>query len=210
MKTLRFSTGLTSNEYEIEYSCDKIKTEATENFEIIPNFISSQEEQVLLTEIDRHFRGIRYEYDHWDNAIHGYRETEKSKWGPKTQFILQRVRDCVFSSEATQLPLVHVLDLAENGYIKAHVDSVKFCGPTIAGLSLISPSVLRLVKENDSALWLKAVLPSRSLYIMRNQIRFDYTHEILKDEESFIAGDRVKRGRRVSVMFRDLPTDNQN
>lgn len=58
-------------------------------------------------------------------AIHGYRETEKSKWGPKTQFILQRVRDCVFSSEATQLPLVHVLDLAENGYIKAHVDSVK-------------------------------------------------------------------------------------
>lgn len=68
MKTLRFSTGLTSNEYEIEYSCDKIKTEATENFEIIPNFISSQEEQVLLTEIDRHFRGIRYEYDHWDNV----------------------------------------------------------------------------------------------------------------------------------------------
>lgn len=28
---------------------------------------------------------------------------------------------------------MHVLDLHENGYIKPHVDAVRFCGNTIAG-----------------------------------------------------------------------------
>ncbi|PIK39547.1 putative alpha-ketoglutarate-dependent dioxygenase alkB-like 7, mitochondrial [Apostichopus japonicus] len=194
----------------IEYSCDNIAGVAKDNFCVIPNFISDEEETVLLKEIDKHFRGIRYEYDHWDNAVHGYRETEKSKWSLATENILQRVRDAAFTKGATQLPLVHVLDLAANGYIKAHVDSVKFCGPTIAGLSLISPSVLRLVKEDDSTLWLKAVLPAGSLYIMRNQIRFDYTHEILRDEDSYIRDVKVNKGRRVSVMSCDQPVEDHS
>lgn len=58
-------------------------------------------------------------------AIHGYRETEKSRWSSETQTILQRVRQAAFQPGASQLPLVHVLDLAENGYIKPHVDSIK-------------------------------------------------------------------------------------
>lgn len=56
---------------------------------------------------------------------------------------------------------------------------LQFCGPTIAGLSLISPSVLRLVKEDDSTLWLKAVLPAGSLYIMRFDLIF-VAYQMLK------------------------------
>lgn len=91
---------------------------------------------------------------------------------------------------------VHVLDLDKEGYIKPHIDSVKvcvklfvqyhssvictlflfsmtvaffcqFCGSTIAGLSLLSDSIMRLVPENNSTDWVDLLLSRRSLYILR-------------------------------------------
>lgn len=199
--------GIKSN---IECSSENLATQVERYFSINESFVSEDEQQILLKEIEKHFKGLRYEYDHWDEAIHGYRETEKSRWSSETQTILQRVRQAAFKPGASQLPLVHVLDLAENGYIKPHVDSIKFCGPTIAGISLISPSIMKLVKENDHSQWVKVLLRPGSLYIMRDKLRFEYTHEILKDNESFINGEKIKRGRRVSVMFRDQPLMSQD
>lgn len=46
----------------------------------------------------------------------------------------------------------------------------QFCGSTIAGLSLLSDSVMRLVKENSNSEWLDLMLPRRSLYILRLSI----------------------------------------
>lgn len=43
----------------------------------------------------------------------------------------------------------------------------QFCGSTIAGLSLLSDSIMRLVKKDASSEWLDMLLPRRSLYIMR-------------------------------------------
>ena len=97
------------------------------------------------------------------------------------------------------MPAVHVLDLAADGFIKPHVDSVKFCGSTIAGISLLSDCVMRL-KGPD--LQLDAFLPRRSLYVMRDEARYDYTHEILKEDESVVDGRRVLRSRRISLICR--------
>ncbi|CAN0326924.1 unnamed protein product, partial [Phaeothamnion confervicola] len=38
----------------------------------------------------------------------------------------------------------HAIDLAPEGFIKPHVDSVKFSGRVVAGLSLVSAAVMRL------------------------------------------------------------------
>lgn len=131
-------------------------------------------------------------------AIHGFRETEKSRWSEASQAILQRVQVAAFGPEQTLLSLVHVLDLEPRGYIKPHVDSVKvgrsqtlripsqginptyptqpdptsiplfqFCGSTIAGLSLLSPSVMKLVHTQDPGQWLELLLEPGSLYILR-------------------------------------------
>lgn len=62
---------------------------------------------------------------------------------------------------------VHVLDLHENGFIKLHVDSTRFCGNTIAGLSLMGDCVMRLQNEKDKDKCAKVLLKRRSLYIMR-------------------------------------------
>lgn len=58
-------------------------------------------------------------------AIHGYRETEWRKWSENNSKILDRVRKEAFPSNMTQLSLVHILDLAPEGWIKPHVDSVR-------------------------------------------------------------------------------------
>ncbi|KAF0032578.1 hypothetical protein F2P81_014868 [Scophthalmus maximus] len=138
-------------------------------------------------------------------AIHGYRETERARWGAECEEVLNRVRSIAFSEGCVLLGPVHVLDLDKTGYIKPHIDSVKFCGSTIAGLSLLSDSIMRLVKEHANNEWLDLLLPRRSLYILRDQARYNFTHEILKDEESMFNGQRVPRQRRISVICRNLP-----
>lgn len=83
----------------------------------------------------------------------------------------------------------------------------QFCGNTIAGLSLLSDSVMRLVHNTNKSLIANILLKRRSLYIMKDTARFDYTHEILKDEESIFAGKPVPRERRISVICRNEPRD---
>ncbi|KYO40332.1 hypothetical protein Y1Q_0009006 [Alligator mississippiensis] len=138
-------------------------------------------------------------------AIHGFRETEKSHWSAECQQILERVRAAALPPNIPHLGPVHVLDLDKNGYIKPHVDSVKFCGCTIAGLSLLSASVMRLVSEENPEDWLDMLLPPCSLYILRGPARYNFTHQILRDEDSFFNGQRVPRKRRISLICRSLP-----
>lgn len=173
--------------------------------EVRPNFISEEEETALMQELELGLKKKRYEFDHWDDAIHGYRETERLRWGSVCEGVLSRLRSVAFPEGSPLLGPVHILDLDKAGYIKPHVDSVKFCGSTIAGLSLLSDSVMRLAKEGGTDEWLDLLLLRRSLYILRDQARYDFTHEILKDEESSFRGQRVPRQRRVSVICRNLP-----
>uniref|UniRef100_A0A8C9PR45 AlkB homolog 7 n=1 Tax=Spermophilus dauricus TaxID=99837 RepID=A0A8C9PR45_SPEDA len=130
---------------------------------------------------------------------------EKSRWSEASRAILQRVQSAAFDPGQTLLSLVHVLDLEPQGYIKPHVDSVKFCGATIAGLSLLSPSVMRLVHTQEPGQWLELLLEPGSLYILRGSARYDFSHEILRDEESFFGDRRIPRSRRISVICRSLP-----
>ncbi|KAL4663358.1 hypothetical protein H8957_013689 [Semnopithecus entellus] len=156
-----------------------------------PGFLSTAEEETLSRELEP--------------AIHGFRETEKSRWSEASRAILQRVQAAAFGPGQTLLSSVHVLDLEARGYIKPHVDSIKFCGATIAGLSLLSPSVMRLVHTQEPGEWLELLLEPGSLYILRGSARYDFSHEILRDEESFFGERRIPRGRRISVICRSLP-----
>lgn len=111
------------------------------------DFISAEEETQLLAEIEPYMKRLHYEYDHWDDAIHGFRETERKQWYPHNRAVLERVRHTAFDGEI--MPYVHILDLAEEGVIKPHVDSTRYCGNTIAGISLLSDSVMRLVRVDE-------------------------------------------------------------
>ncbi|XP_029440584.1 alpha-ketoglutarate-dependent dioxygenase alkB homolog 7, mitochondrial-like [Rhinatrema bivittatum] len=173
--------------------------------QVRPDFLSRREEAALCRELEPDLRRQRYQREHWDGAIHGFRETEKLRWTEESSEILQRVRDAAFPPGVPQLSLVHVLDLEKSGYIKAHIDSVKFCGSTIAGLCLLSSSVMRLVSQENQDDWADLLLERRCLYILRGRARYEFTHELLRDEESFFNGQKVARDRRISVICRNLP-----
>lgn len=185
---------------------DTWKDELERSMCIFPDFISEKEEEILLKEIEPYMRRLRYEYAHWDNAIHGYRETEKRQWDSECTKILDRVREKAFSKNVRQLPSVHVLDLAEDGWIKPHVDSIKFCGDVIAGLSLLTSSIMRLTMVGyEKEISKDYLLPRRSLYIMSGVARHKFNHEILKNEESYFEGRHIPKTRRISVICRCEP-----
>ena len=62
-------------------------------------------------------------------AIEGYRETEKSHWmevnAPTIQRLKAVAQTAVPNKTLTALNEVHALDLAQDGHIKPHIDSVK-------------------------------------------------------------------------------------
>ncbi|XP_064606836.1 alpha-ketoglutarate-dependent dioxygenase alkB homolog 7, mitochondrial-like [Liolophura sinensis] len=171
------------------------------------DFISEEEEHHLLEEMIPYLSRLRYEYAHWDNAIHGYRETERKHWTARNKVILERVKQFAFPPTVSALAYVHILDLAEDGYIKPHIDAVRFCGDTIAGLSLLSPCVMRLVNDKDKMKFANILLQPRSLYIMKDRARYEYTHEVLPGHSSVFKGQNVPKTRRISVICRNEPEE---
>lgn len=120
----------------------------------------------------------------------------------------------------------HAIYLSRDGVLSAHVDSVKFSGDIVAGVSLKSACIMRLKPVMDSAEgegggqggeggggFVDLYLPPRSLYVLSGDGRYKYTHEILPSGSSFQLsgggnnGDdeiiQVYREDRLSVIFRD-------
>lgn len=64
---------------------------------------------------------------------------------------------------------------------------------------------MRLVHDKDKDLKADILLERRSLYLMKNTARFDYTHEILSNEHSKFDGVPVLKERRISVICRNEP-----
>ena len=89
--------------------------------------------------------------------------------------------------------------------ILPHVDSVKFVGRALASISLLSDSVMRLRLVEAPEEFVDCLLPRRSLYIMEDLARYDFTHEILAAEQSVFNGKRVTKSRRISFIHRVCP-----
>uniref|UniRef100_A0A0R3RRN8 2OG-FeII_Oxy_2 domain-containing protein n=1 Tax=Elaeophora elaphi TaxID=1147741 RepID=A0A0R3RRN8_9BILA len=177
---------------------------------VIPNFVTEQEEASLLDEVNPHMKRMRYEKSHWDDAIHLYREREQLKWKKENETILNRMRKYSFKEGDKQLLFVHILDLHEDGVIKPHIDSVRYCGDVITGLSLLSDAVMRLRhKDQKDQLIVDLFLQRRSLYRMGEFSRYEFYHEVLGKTESRFMGKPVPRSRRISIVCRDLPRNIQ-
>lgn len=215
---------------------------------VYPNIISESDEQNLISILETKFKRRRYEQGHWDSVIVKYREVElfdeemdnlKSFLEPIRNFIsLQHgPPDGIESTTATTndevaqslyfsgdwLPC-HAIDLHEDGSLNAHVDSVRFSGNLVCGLSLLSDSIMRLKPSTDNATnnydhsdardkpnilsnnnvqYVDMLLPTRSLYVLSGISRYKYSHELLPSGQLFRNDFTVQRGRRLSIIFRD-------
>lgn len=185
---------------------------------IVDNFISSSEEDQLFNEIEPYLKRMKYEFDHWDGVIIGYRETERKNWQPENKKIIERVQNFAIK-DGKILSHIHVLDLSEDGEILPHVDNVRFCGTVIAGISLLSDSIMRFAPhheglegeaaikelEHSSEPFVDVLLKRQSLYVIKNKVRYDYTHQILSKSLSKFKSKIVEKSRRISVICRNEP-----
>jgi hypothetical protein len=82
-----------------------------------------------------------------------------------------------FPRDVEWLPF-HILDLDKDGCIKPHVDNVEYSGGVIVGLCLMSERVLQLTRVDKPDHTFSVYLPPRALYIQKERVRYDYTHQI--------------------------------
>jgi len=183
---------------------------------VIPEAVSVAEHEMLVDQIlqggqdraIRRFRRRTYEEGHWDAVITGFKELERPLqiWSDDCEKVLRRLQAVIHQesvlsvqedSEVHWLP-PHVIDLSAKGEIRPHVDSVKFSGLVVAGLSLLSPRIMRLRENKESYSsddpTVEMVLSPRSLYILQGDARFKASHSIDRNETS---------ERRLSIIFRD-------
>lgn len=217
-------------------------TSAPSNYDnsavVFPGFLSEAEGRDLLKEVQKRMNRRRFEEGHWDSVISKYREIELktpdevnnmealSDDSNVQEFAqtIRRTRDLLRSylsphlakNEILWLPC-HAIDLSKDGKLDAHVDSVKFSGEIIAGISLLSDSIMRLrpakgewtddetiVEGLDGHVDL--YLPKLSLYCLHGNSRFQYSHELLPSFSVYQLHGKdihVARGRRLSIIFRD-------
>nr|XP_053639416.1 uncharacterized protein LOC128693669 isoform X1 [Cherax quadricarinatus] len=82
-----------------------------------------------------------------------------------------------------------------------------FCGSIICGLCLLSDAVMRLVHVQNKDQVVDIFLQRRSLYVMKDECRYKYSHEVLGEKESYFGAIPVPRERRISVICRNYPTE---
>lgn len=115
---------------------------------MLPDFITKTEERALALHCHGLLTCKPYDTGHWDRVISQFREAELDMGSlPEDVHAIVARLTGLFRDGHQAEPRVHTIDLAEDGgHIDGHIDSVKFCGDHIIGLSLLSPSVLRMTR----------------------------------------------------------------
>jgi alkylated DNA repair protein alkB family protein 7 len=203
-----------------------------------PCFLTPHEEAAWLALAEPALARRRYERAHWDAVIYGFRETQLPL---SALMACATVRATLVRAAAAAplprpvrlLPAAHVLDLAADGAIRHHVDSIKFSGALVAGLCLLSDAVMSLrpdvagdgggagagagagASADERAAWaaaaeVRVLLPRRCLYTLTGPARYGWAHALLPGPQAWggAAGEPpgvVTKGRRVSVLLRDPP-----
>lgn len=196
---------------------------------VYPDILTEEEANLITEDIADRLRRRRYEQGHWDAVITNYKEVELSDLHfdrPQIPNIFRRIRQQLASchllrdgaNKTIQWLPCHAIDLKKEGELNAHVDSVKFSGDLVAGLSLLSSSIMRLIpdrsdedekktEEEEEKGWVDLYLPPRSLYALTGVGRYQYSHELLPNNSTFTQPDGteilVERDHRMSIIFRD-------
>ncbi|RPD66321.1 hypothetical protein L226DRAFT_609180 [Lentinus tigrinus ALCF2SS1-7] len=136
---------------------------------------------------------------HFDGVIKRYREMHVTSWPedmPEVLPLLDRLKE-IHLNQDTQ---THILHLASDGEILPHVDNVEASGKWILGVSLGDERTLRLDNASSGKRY-EIALPSGSVYIQKDAVRYEYQHSILGKSGGTGAADC--RRQRLSIMIRD-------
>lgn len=172
------------------------------------NYISPSDEVDLLSQIDdlpwlgdlkRRVQHYGYRYDYKARRV-----TEELYLGLLPDW-LNEFADRLWKEEifGTKPDQVIINEYLPGQGIAAHVDCEPCFGDTVASLSLSSPCVMDFssLRSGDA---LSIYLEPQSLLVLKDQARFVWKHGIPARKSDLIEGQRIVRGRRVSLTFRTV------
>lgn len=109
---------------------------------------------------------------------------------------------CVEHGLSSEFNQCIVNDYQPGQGINKHTD-IKAYGPVIGCYTFGSGATMTFRKDNK--IFHQYVEPN-SLYVMSGESRSEWTHEMPSRKSDLVQGNRVARGRRVSVTFRFAPS----
>jgi alkylated DNA repair dioxygenase AlkB len=170
-------------------------------FELRPNYITPSEETALIGRVENG----PWETD-WRRRIQQFGVGYGGSGGPSwirdfPDWLLELAERVGRDAGLERFPENCVI----NEYIPPlgiapHKDYPAF-GPTIACVSLGSDTILDLLSA-DRTIRIAVHVPARSLWIIGGEARLKWLHGIAARLTDPIAGERRKRGRRISITFR--------
>lgn len=117
----------------------------------IPDFINEIEEAAALSDVESQLKRLRYDDGHFDGVILHFRERTYpiAALSASSQGVISRAYSLFPKTPTTgsHMDSVHAIDLDARGEIRNHVDSIKFSGSIICGISLLSDAIMRLTEE---------------------------------------------------------------
>lgn len=154
----------------------------TDQLLIIDNFITVEEEKQIIQFLIPHLKKRRYMSSHWDDVIYRYKEIEFPPLSTNHENVIRivkRVEDTInmhfgpnhiSKSNGKEMSFLNpqVIDIASDGHIGPHIDSLKFSGSIICSLNLFSSRVLRLLKTLSQELIYDQSCPQRTSKLCEN------------------------------------------
>ncbi|QEE47129.1 alpha-ketoglutarate-dependent dioxygenase AlkB [Rhizobium sp. WL3] len=150
-------------------------------------------------EMKRRVRHFGYRYDYRARSA-----TVDSRIGPLPEALQALAEQLVAEGRFAAVPdQVIANEYLPGQGISAHVDCEPCFGEVVASLSLLSACEMRFgcLESGERR---AAILPPRSLLLLRGPARSDWTHGIPARRSDVIDGMRVMRQRRVSLTFRTM------
>lgn len=184
-----------------------LKPELPPGLLYFPGWLSEAEHEAALQEIDGHkFElGLSRRVQHYGARYH-YDSSQVAEIGsappipPVLKVIGERLVNEGFFDQSPEQVIVNEY-LSGQG-IAAHIDRRSF-GPAVATVSLIE-SWPMLFKNLASSVEFEVLLEVKSLAVMKNQSRIEWSHEIRKRSSDRIGGMKISRGRRLSLTYRTI------
>lgn len=182
-----------------------------EGLTYIPNWISSDESDQLLSIIDqnlweldlkRRVQQYGYKYDYRSSG--SFIKSKDNYIGILPEW-LQSIAERLYNEKVfTGIPDQVIINeyLAGQG-IANHTDCIPCFGNVITSLSLGSSVIMNFINEKDKDDQ-RIHLEPNSLLILSGKARYDYTHGIKARKSDIINGKKVLRTRRVSITLRQI------
>lgn len=174
----------------------------------IPEFITPAEEATILTAIDQQhwLTDLKRRVQHygWKYDYTARRVDESMRLGALPEWLMDYCQRLYNEGHFPKIPDQVIINEYKPGQgIASHVDCVPCFEETIASISLGSPCVMDFTHPSTGQKIVQLLEP-RSLLIFSSDARYQWKHGIAARKTDKYQGQVIKRGRRISLTFRNL------